>query len=80
VTTDAYPQVLFRALEQVGEGPYRFAELLEAFDVMTDEFCEHSDPRCSRGSVLDWLMAIGPQGQESLLRQINDKSDRASAA
>lgn len=75
-----YPLIVGRALEQVSEGPYSFAELLEAYDVMTDEFCESVDPQCSRADLLDWLLAIGPQGQERLLGEANREAGRSGVA
>jgi hypothetical protein len=51
-----------------------------ANDVMTDEFCENVDPQCSREDLLDWLLVIGPQGQERLLCQLNGEPRRSRAA
>jgi hypothetical protein len=68
---DTYVNIVRRALCQSSDRPYLFGELLEAYDVMTDEFCRSIDPWTSRDEVLDWLLAIGPQGQEKILKQIN---------
>jgi hypothetical protein len=68
-----YAEIVGRALGQTGAGPYRFGDLLEAFDVITDEFCGRFDPGCSRMNVLDWLLSEGPQGQERLLREFNTR-------
>jgi hypothetical protein len=68
---DTYVNIVRRALCQASDRPFAFGDLLGAFDVMTDEFCRSIDPWSSRDEVLDWLLAIGPQGQERLLAQIN---------
>jgi hypothetical protein len=68
---DTYVTIIRRALVQTAERPYTFGNLLEAYDVMTEEFCRNIDPWISRDELLDWLLAIGPQGQEGILLQIN---------
>jgi hypothetical protein len=68
---DKYIGIIRRALTQTSDRPYTFGDLLSAYDVMTDEFCRNVDPWVSREELLDWLLAVGPQGQEGVLRQIN---------
>jgi hypothetical protein len=71
VKQDRYLAIIRRALAQTADRPYTFWDLLRAYDVMTDEFCHSIDPWCSRTELLDWLLGIGPQGQDALLNRIN---------
>ena len=66
-----YRSIVSDALGLASHGPYTFAELLEVYDVMTDEFCGERGSGCSRDELLDWLLAIGPQGQQRLLDDIS---------
>ena len=70
---DHYLTIIRKALARTADRPYTFGDLLSAYDTMTDEFCGTVDPWCSRAALLDWLLAIGPQGQDEILRRINDE-------
>ena len=79
MSVDSHRRIVRDALEQHGEGPYTFSGLLQAYDLITDDFCRLRDPACSRIGVLDWLLAIGPQGQQHLLDEINSRSGGAGS-